>query len=150
MEKFVVEIVLTLIIITGMGSIFVANFGSALPISCDRDNLCENAITAAKYGYDDRWEGSTLFPCLITDCCYNDEEGVGKSWEMCIDENHGSFATQQELEEFCRSEFQTMNTKYLFHCVDSSHVCNEPGCYENCNYNGDCEEGEYILCSDCW
>lgn len=142
MQSFVVQLVLTLIIITGMGTIFVANFGSALPISCDKDNICENSITAELDGHDDRWEGSPLFPCLITDCCYNDEEGIGKSWEICMDE----FDDVQT----CREQLSSMNPKYMFHCYESENICNEEGCYENCNYNGECEEGEFILCSDCW
>jgi len=142
-DPFVVSLLFTIAITIAMGWAFITNFGSSLPISCDRDNLCENQYTRARYGYDDRFEG-TMFSCMLTDCCYNNSEVLsGVSWELCMELNSDDV-------DLCRTLLASLNPEYLFDCVGSRSVCNEPNCYESCNYNGECEDGEFLLCEDCW
>ncbi len=154
---------------------FYAGIGTKyLPIGCNGNYLCENKYTKALEGLNDRWEGG-IFKCYKSDCCFIPEI----AYDTCVEhvrayytkvykkegksESEINEMVDKKIKEICGEEkivkgekiydkkkINPNNIAALTHCYLSNKNCFNSTCIQSCNLNGICEEGEYILCEDCW
>ena len=141
----------------------------ALPVGPNDNNLCENQFTHAEYGWPNRLEGTSLFPSLLTDCCY--DALTAKS--TCIthwcyynisqqyDGGNEVPYSQQNLVQSCISNppkyilnqcsvISPSNTAALMSCDHSTILADNSTFIENCDIsNPECLPGDSKYCPPC-
>lgn len=171
-EGFLVwDILLPIIIIIFMVLLLYFGFGgqallAALPVGPNDNNLCENQFTHAEYGWPNRLEGTSLFPSLLTDCCYdqatanatcirhwcyyeaNNGNPVTTNSQVAWAENCIEHPTSKILSE-C-SVLSPSNTADLMSCYRSTMLADNSTVIENCNISSPiCLPGDSKYCPPC-